>query len=143
MHALSLLRLAELCGRSELAARAQDTILALGGLVNRYPSAFGQLLAAVDFLAAGPREVVIAGELEWPSTQEMLARVRGTFQPARVVALAGGDADETLLPLVEGRGAGEAAKPGNGQAVAHVCRNYACRMPTESVDELEKELTDG
>lgn len=136
VHALNLLRLAELTGQSELAGRAQDTILSLGGLVNRYPSAFGQLLAAVHFQTSGPREVVIAGELEWPSTQTMLAQVRRTLQPARVVALARQGVDETLLPLI-------AEKPAEGRtAVAYLCRNYACQAPTSSPQELGRELSD-
>src|SRR6185503_2532418 len=49
VHALNLLRLSELCGQGALAKDAERAITALGGLVNRYPAAFSQLLMAVDF----------------------------------------------------------------------------------------------
>ena len=62
VQALNLLRLAELTGRRELAERAERTIRALGGLVNRFPQAFSTLLLAVDWLAVGPREIVLAGD---------------------------------------------------------------------------------
>ncbi|MFT5050691.1 MAG: hypothetical protein ACI8QZ_002093 [Chlamydiales bacterium] len=135
VHALSLLRLAELSGSTDLAQRAQATIDSVGSLVHRYPSAFGQMLAAVDFVTSGPRELVVAGEASWTSTRDFLKAIRKTFQPARVVALANRGSDETLMPLLEGREAAEGE-----QARGYVCRNYACQAPMDSAVELEREL---
>ena len=134
VHALNLLRLAELCGRGDLAQRAESTILSVGGLVNRYPQAFSQLLMAVDFLAAGPREIVVAGSRDDANTHALVTAVRATFQPARVVALAGPDADEDLMPVL----ADKAAGPDGAQAF--VCRNYACQAPVETPEALRDEL---
>jgi hypothetical protein len=39
-----------------------------------------------------------------------------------------------LLPIV-----GE-MKPVNGAAAAYLCRNFACRAPVTSAEDLEKEL---
>jgi uncharacterized protein YyaL (SSP411 family) len=134
VHALNLLRLAELTGKRELAERAQRTIVSVGGLVNRYPAAFAQLLQAVDFLAAGPREVVIAGERDDPVTRAMLNGLRSKFLPQRVVALSTKTADPKLIPLLESRPA-----PARG-ARAFVCRNYACKAPVETSDALLRAL---
>ena len=134
VHALSLLRLAELTGRAELARAAQGALTAFGALVNRHPAAFSQLLMAVDFLAAGPREVVVAGARDDALTQALLAAVRGTFLPQRVVALADAAAPVELLPLLEGKHA-PAAPPR-----AFVCRNWSCRAPAAGVDALLEEL---
>ena len=83
-----LLRLSELTGDARLLALGQSAIKSVGKIVNRYPSAFCQLLVAVDFLHVGPREIVVSGEPNDPATQAMLTTVRRTFLPQRVVALA-------------------------------------------------------
>ena len=136
VQALNLLRLAELLGEGTLAREAQETILSQGAIVNRYPAVFSQLLAAVDFLAAGPREVVIAGDPADASVREMLATVRGTFQPQRVVAMSGPNADADLMPILSEKDAPA------GEARAFVCRNYACQAPVDSAEALREELSD-
>ncbi len=127
------MRLAELLGAGELAQRAQRLICSLGKLMGRYPGAFSQMLMAVDWLATGPREVVVAGELGDPETEGFLRALRGTFAPARVVALADSRADTDMMPILEGR----AVAPR-----ACVCRNYACQEPTTSPGALRAALRD-
>jgi uncharacterized protein YyaL (SSP411 family) len=135
--ALALLRLAELTGKRELAERAGAVIESQAELVARYPAAFSQLLQAVDWLAVGPREIVIAGRRGDPATEALLAAVRGAFLPQRVVALAEPGADEALIPLLAGR----IAAPGE-PARAYVCRNYACLAPVSTPDELRRALAE-
>lgn len=134
MHVLNLLRLAELTGRGELAKTAERAIVSMGAMINRHPVAFSQILCAVDFLATGPREVVVAGELESEDTRAMLHALRTTFLPQRVVALADGRADETLMPLLEGKATNA------GAARAYVCRNWSCRAPADSPEALVHDL---
>jgi len=134
VQALNLLRLAELSGRAQLAATAERLITSLGGAVNAFPHAFSQLLQAVDYLASGPLEIVIAGRHDDQVVCEMLATVRGHFRPQKVVVLSDGTADPDLIPLLRERG-----PPPRG-ALAHVCRDHSCRMPVETAAELAREL---
>ena len=134
VHVLNLLRLAELTGKGELARRAESAIRSIGLVLNRYPQAFSQMLAAVDFLAAGPREIVIAGERDDPRTRTLLTAVRSRFLPQRVVALSDARSDATLMPLLDGKNADERGPR------AFVCRNYACKSPSRTVAELATEL---
>ncbi|MCY2960043.1 MAG: thioredoxin domain-containing protein [Planctomycetota bacterium] len=134
VQALNLLRLAELTGRRELAQRAERTIRSMAGLVNRFPQAFSALLLAVDWLAVGPREVVVAGDPRNPGVREMLRAVRSTFAPQRVVALAGPGADLDLVPLLRDK------PPGANGARAYVCRNWACQAPLDDAAALRAEL---
>jgi hypothetical protein len=134
VQALNLLRLAEMTGREELAARASQTIQAFGELVNRYPQAFSQMLLAVDVLATGPREIVIAGEPGSEPVEAMLREVRGTYLPQRVVVLAHAGADATLIPLVDGK----RAEPGSARAF--VCRDYTCALPANDLEALRAQL---
>ncbi len=134
--ALNLLRLAALTGRGPLERRARRTLDAFGALARRHPAAFGQLLMAVDYLASGPVEIVLAGEPGSAELDGLLRTVRRPFLPHKVVALAHAKADPSAIPLLEGR----ASEP--GRARAFVCRNYACRQPIDSPGELERELAD-
>ena len=134
VQALNLLRLAELTGKEEFAGEAQETIQSVGELLNRYPQAFSQMLFAVDVLAVGPREIVIAGQPGSEAVEAMLREVRGTYLPQRVVALAHEGADAELIPLLEGKTAEE------DRARAFVCRNYVCDLPVEEVQALRAQL---
>jgi hypothetical protein len=137
VQVLNLLRLAELTGRRALAEEAERALRSVGELLNRYPQAFSQMLLAVDFLAAGPREIVLAGDPAEPAFQELARELRRTFLPQRVVARARPGADEALLPLVAGKSAPA------GEARAFVCRNYTCGLPAKSAAELRAELERG
>jgi uncharacterized protein YyaL (SSP411 family) len=136
VQVLNLLRLAELTGQGQLAQLAQAGILSLGALVDRHPAAFSQLLLAVDFLAAGPREIVVAGESGSSAAAALLEVVRSRFLPNKVVALAHADADTELLPLLAGKEAPA------GEARAYVCRNWACDAPLSQPSALEALLSD-
>ena len=135
VHAWNLLRLAELTGRGELATRAERTLTAFGQRVNAYPAGYASLLLAVDFLAAGPREIVLAGERGDPALEALLGVVRRSAAP-RVVALADRRADASLIPLVEDR------EPGPRGARAFVCRSWACQEPVEDPEGLASLLED-
>jgi uncharacterized protein YyaL (SSP411 family) len=134
VQALNLLRLAELTGASALAERAQRTILAQAELLNRYPAAFGQMLIAIDFLQRGPLEVVLAGRPGEAGFEALLRELRSRFLPSRVVAATHPRADPERIPLLRGR-----STPGRA-ALAHVCRNYACRAPVSEPAALRQEL---
>jgi hypothetical protein len=136
VQALNLLRLAELTGQGKLAQRAEAAIKSVGALANRYPAAFSQLMIAVDFLAAAPREIVVAGELDDSRTREFLAEIRGRFAPHRVVALADSRANNELMPVLDGKRAGARG------ARVFVCQNYACQAPVETLEALRAQLAD-
>jgi uncharacterized protein YyaL (SSP411 family) len=134
VHALNLLRLAELTGATELARKAQRTILAQAELLNRYPAAFSQMLIAVDFLERGPVEVVIAGQPGEAGTEALLHELRTQFLPSRVVAAYHPRALAERIPLLRER------QPQARGALAYVCRDYACRAPVSEPTALRHEL---
>jgi uncharacterized protein len=134
VHVLNLLRLSELTGRADLARRSERAMLSVGALANRFPVAFAQLLIALDFLEAGPREIVVAGIAGSPEVRALLDVVRHSFLPQRVVALASPDSDTELLPILAQR----TSSP--GKALAFVCRQYACQAPVATPAELAQQL---
>ncbi|MEY4583023.1 MAG: hypothetical protein RL701_7726 [Pseudomonadota bacterium] len=137
VHALNLARLSALCGNSAVRERAQSAIASLGALALRSPHAFSQLLMAQDWLRGSPREIVIAGDPADPKTAQLLAAVRSTFRPERVVALAHGHnaADSELLPILDSKTEGP-----NGP-LAYVCEDARCLAPVSTGSELRPLLT--
>jgi hypothetical protein len=119
--ARGLLRLGALVGRDEYHNRAADICRLLGPLAGDHPSAFGNLLSALDFQSSGATEVVITGD-----RADLLEVVQRAWLPD--VVLAWGEPYES--PLWHQR------PPG----AAYVCRRYVCEAPTTDADTLRSQL---
>jgi uncharacterized protein YyaL (SSP411 family) len=96
----------------------------------------GELLQALDFHLARPREVALVGEPAAPDMRELLAVVNGGYRPNQVVALRRPDdhAAEAVIALLAER------PPLDGRATAYVCQNYACELPTTNPLVLADQL---
>ena len=121
--ALGLLRLGALAGASEYHERAEAILGLLGPLAGQHPSAFGNLLCALDLHAAGATEIVITGDR--PDLTEVVHR---QWLPNAVLAW-GEPYDSPLW----------AQRP---DGAAYVCRGYVCEAPTSDVGELRDRLRD-
>jgi len=117
--------------------RAAERVLAReAGAMERFPGAFGRLLAQVVRHGAEPVEVAVMGPADDPRTQALLREAHGRFHPNLVVA--GGDperGDLPELPLLAGRGTL------NGAPAGWVCRRFSCRAPVTGPEELAEALT--
>jgi len=135
--ALGLLRLARLSGEAGYERAAAGVLELHGPIAARHPSAFGQLLQALDFQLAPAREVAIVapgGEVDGAGAGGPLSRaVRERFRPHEVLAGGPGDA----VPLLEGR------HPVDGREAAYVCEHFACQAPVTDVESLLGLLEDG
>jgi hypothetical protein len=131
---LDLLRLARLTAGAGLEEKAAGISRAFSAAVQQMPSAYTQLMIAIDF-ALGPNyELVIAGDPRAAGTWEMLRAVHRRFLPNKVVVLLPpgpeGAEIKRLAPFTASHTMIE------GKATAYVCRNYACRLPTTDVDAM-------
>ena len=133
MLALALPRLAALGGDAAL-VQATDGILRLyRERIERFPSAFGAMLCAVDQALDPPRQIVLAGEDDTPGMRPLRAALRDRFLPNTVLARGGG------------AGAPEVARgkePVAGRAAAYVCESGACRTPVTTAEDLLRLLAD-
>jgi len=131
---LGLLRLSRITGRSDLEQKAIGVSRAFARNIGQIPSAYSQLLVALEFLAGPQFEIVIAGKPGAKDTQEMLDAVRRAFLPNRVLLLrpqgAGSGAIAAIAPYTKDM------KAEGGRATAYVCRNFACAKPVRTVDEM-------
>ncbi len=131
-----LLRLALLLDRDDYRARAETVLEEMGGGMEKIPSAFGRLLAALDFHLSRKWEVAIVGEPGATETKALVDAVFARYRPNKVVAGRAPDdeAAANLVPLLADR------PTRDGKATAYVCEGYACQAPTNDPEELSRQL---
>lgn len=127
-----LLRLAVLTDNDRYRNLAIAIFREVGDTTRRYPSGFGYLLSAMDFLLSTPKEVAIAGK-DAADIEPLLRETWRRYLPNKVVAPGFIDnlAPSPLLkdrPLLGGR------------ATAYVCEHYTCQQPVTDPADLRTQL---
>ncbi len=136
--ATNLLRLGQIRDSKEMRARAEKTINGFATTLNHYASAMPQMLCALDFSLAKPKQIIIAGQPGAADTRDLLQEVRRHYLPNTIVLLAdGGEGQGYLAGKLEEI---KAMKPIDGKAAAYVCENFTCKAPVTSVEDLRKLL---
>jgi uncharacterized protein YyaL (SSP411 family) len=125
--AINLLRLAQIRDNKEWRERVGKTIEAFHATVSSFPSAMPQMLVALDYSLSKPRQVVIAGKIDAPATQALLAEVHRHFLPNTIALLA--DEGEGQRYLGEKVEVIRAMSPLDGKPAAYVCENFTCKAP--------------
>jgi uncharacterized protein YyaL (SSP411 family) len=138
-----LLKLGRIGDRRDYEEKAQQLLRLASEPLRRYPSGYAHLLSGLDFLLGPSYEVVIAGTPGDEGTERLARALRRAFLPNRVLLLKSsspGQAAEIsrLAPFVRSYQSGP-----QGQALAYVCRDYACRLPTADPAELLRLLDGG
>jgi len=146
--ALNLLRLAQFRDDKKLDERARKTIGAFAPTLSHFASAMPQMLVALEYSLAKPRQIVIAGKIDPlkdglavannDATKTLLAELRRHFLPNKILMLAdGGEGQKFFSERNEAIGA---MSPIDGKPAAYVCENFACKAPVTDPRELEKVL---
>jgi uncharacterized protein YyaL (SSP411 family) len=138
VSALNLHRLAELTNRDELRARGYQTIEAFAPTLTRFASAMPQMLGALDFSLAKPRQIVIAGKIDDPNTKALLSEVYRHFLPTTILLLA--DGGEGQKYLGEKNEAIRAMSMIDGKPAAYICEDFTCKAPVREGKALAKLL---
>ncbi len=131
-----LLRLASHLDRPDFREAAERTLLAYRPLVGRAPSAYAALLTAATRTVTPPVEVAIRGELDDRATAALLATLRKRYRGSPAIQIAADGEDPGPRAILRGKTSID------GRATAYVCRDYACRAPTEDPQELARQLGD-
>jgi uncharacterized protein YyaL (SSP411 family) len=135
----TLVRLATLSGRQELAAAARRAVTAETAVLSRAPEAACSLLAAAALVERPPLEVVVVGDPSSGAVAAMLRAARHSARRPSVLAVSPAvpvpDATAELVTLFAGRQQGEA-----GRALAYLCETGSCRLPTDDPSELGQAL---
>jgi len=135
--ARALSRLACHLGRDRYRERATRALRAYGKLIERSPRSFATSLAVVDFLLQSPLELVLVGTPGEPGYEALRSALGQRFLPNAIFAhLDPSQATDDSLPLVEGKALVA------GRAALYVCRNFTCKAPVTSPDEIERALAE-
>ena len=119
-------------------ARHEEAAAALLSLVpvlaGRFPRAAGWGLAVAEAYLSGPVEIAIVGEPADPRTAALHQAALHAAPPGAVIAAGSPDGGQRSIPLLAGRGLV------GGAPAAYVCRDFACRAPVTTPDDLRAEL---
>ena len=131
--AYALVQLARLTGEPKYEELAASTFRAFAGRISQGPSAFAQMMQAVEMVAGGGVEIVIAGSPDDPRTQALLDVVRGTYLSSGVLAVNDPAQAETITQWIPYAGNMPAL---DGVPTAYVCRGYVCDAPVTDAESL-------
>jgi uncharacterized protein YyaL (SSP411 family) len=131
---LNLLRLGRITANSELEKKAAQIGRSFSKMVKQYPSAYTQLMAALDFGLGPSYEVVIVGNPEVQDTKAMLQALRKEFLPNKVVLLRHTDREKADITSVAGFTKNQSSQ--DGKATVYVCLNYECKLPTVDIEKM-------
>jgi uncharacterized protein YyaL (SSP411 family) len=136
--AMNLLRLAEFTGDADYTDRAILLFSAYSDALERSPSSLTEMLMALDYYHGTTKEIVVVRPPSGGEIEPMLAPIRNTHLPNRILSVVTEGADleahATIVPLVRGKTARR------GRVTAYVCENRVCKFPTSDPDVLAKQL---
>jgi uncharacterized protein YyaL (SSP411 family) len=122
LAATMLVRLGKLCGRSDYLEAARTTLASFTSLMERHPTAAGQMLIALDFLLGPTPELVLVGGDE--QAAEVLSSLHRRYLPNRVLAGRPAAQQSAVLDELFAGKASSRAGP-----TLYVCENFACQEP--------------
>ncbi|MAH13045.1 MAG: thioredoxin domain-containing protein [Verrucomicrobia bacterium] len=138
--AMNLLRIARMTGRSELENKALAVMSAFSLDVERNPSAYTQLMQALDFAVGPSIEVVVAGELAKSQTQALVKVLHKDFIPNKVILHRPPGENTSIVKIAPYT---ENQEPDDdGATLVYICRNYACKKPVSAVNALQEILAE-
>ena len=131
---LNLLRIGHMLDQNDVRQRAEETLKAFAKQLEAAPSSLPQMLVALSWSHAKPKQIVIAGKADDAATQAMLREVHRHFVPQEVLILAdGGAGQQFFADRVEFmRSVGTV----DNKPTAYVCENFVCQLPTTDLKTL-------
>ncbi|MEX2137942.1 MAG: thioredoxin domain-containing protein [Pirellulales bacterium] len=147
MAATALVRLGKLTGRTDYLEAAVGCMRAAAGLMQRYPTAAGQMLIALDWHLGPTHEIAILGGAFDVDTMDAVARLRERFIPNKLIAFR---SEPTRPATTETATSNEAQRAIRSAALdplfsgkkalqppptVYLCENFACQAPGTGVAE--------
>ncbi|MBI4180122.1 thioredoxin domain-containing protein [bacterium] len=134
--ALNLLRLADFTYAESHRTRAERLIRTASDRLNRQPTAYPQMLVALDYALDRSKEIAITGKKDDPLSKKMIETLRREFLPNKVVALTDGQTPAGALKLLEDKIFVK------GKTTAYACEKGLCKLPTSDPAELLKQAAE-
>jgi uncharacterized protein YyaL (SSP411 family) len=131
---LNLLRLGRMTADFDLEDKAARIVYAFSDRVKEAPTAFTQLLIALDFAVGPSHELVIVGDSEAKDTRQMLETLRSKFIPNKVTVFRPTEQQSPEITHIAEYTRGMSSI--DGKATAYVCTDYACECPTTDLNRM-------
>ena len=134
---LNLLRLGRLTSGTGYESYSSEIGKAFAESITASPSAYTQMLAAIDFAFGPAFEIVFAGNKNSDGTRALIKVLREKYLPNKTLLLKDPGDDEiiNIAPFTKDQ------VMIDGKASVYVCRNFSCGIPVTSVKELEELLS--
>jgi uncharacterized protein YyaL (SSP411 family) len=126
----ALLRLARFTGDERWLRLPLRLLKTLAPLMAHHPSAFGNLLGALDLALSDGLEICIVGDPGEEATGSLLREVFRRYLPNKVVACGKNNELHLLKDHVQV----------SGRPTAYVCRNQTCQAPASNAADLARQL---
>lgn len=123
LAATALVRLGKLTGEAKYLDAAHRTLVAAAPLMQKAPTATGQMLAALDLFVGPTHELVLMGI--GPDAEQIAAEIRASYSPRMVFAGRLGPCQPS--PLMASAFEGKTSV--NGEATLYVCKDHTCGEP--------------
>lgn len=135
---LNLIRLGQITGQSVFIEQAERIGKAFAPEVTKMPSAFTQLMVALEFALSPSCQVIIAGDSHTTDTKQMISALRNQYFPNKIVLL---NPSEQNSPEIFQVAEYVKDQPSlQGKATAYVCINDFCKKPVTDVDSMLQAL---
>jgi uncharacterized protein YyaL (SSP411 family) len=141
LAATALVRLGRLLGRTEYLDAAERAMAAALPIMERAPTAAGQMLLALDRHLGPAHELVLVGDMARDAMKQAIAAMQRRYLPRTVVAVRDSTStDETgsrsrhLDEIFAGK------ESPDGRPVLYVCQNFACQAPAVGLEAIEAAL---
>jgi uncharacterized protein YyaL (SSP411 family) len=138
LAATALVRLGQLLGRRDYLDAAERTLVSAAPLMQRAPTAFGQMLIALDRYLGPSHELVLVGDFARGDVKEAVAAIHRRYLPRAVIAARDMKSVAARSNHLQGLFAGKESR--DGQPVLYVCQNFACQAPAVGLDAIKAQL---
>jgi uncharacterized protein YyaL (SSP411 family) len=127
-----------LLGRRDYLEAAERTLVSAAPLMQRAPTAFGQMLIALDRYLGPSHELVLVGDFARGDVKDAVAAIHRRYLPRAVIAARDMKPVAARSNHLQGLFAGKESR--DGQPVLYVCQNFACQAPAIGLDAIKAQL---
>ena len=133
----NLFMISRITGNNEFEVKAEKISAAASDNVARSPSAFSMMLAGLSSLMNPSFEIIFASK-DIESAKEFIQKLNEIYLPNKVVVFV--PQNENREELLKSAEYLKNYKMTNGKTTTYVCRNYSCELPTNSPENMMKQI---
>ena len=135
---LNLLRLGRITANPDFEEKAVMIGNAFSKNIQQSPSAYSQLMIALDFEVGPSYEIVIAGNSQAVETKEMIKTINRLFITNKVIVFR--PTEQKTPGIVNMAKYTKHQKSPDGKVTVYICRNYNCESPLTDTIKIIKIL---